>query len=163
MLMGKGIRFSPTHNFTAYFPRYPNHTRNLRLFRNNSTRWATCQPIIRSGRAARTTAEVVTPRNRAAVAAGNPNSPTDARQNPLRASEIFRIRLPERRSVSVIPRSAAISRARVSKYLAGLDPPAHHVMQGPGGIQSRLSGHVSLDSVLNNSCQVYSETTSPIT
>ena len=29
-----------------------------------------------------------------------------------------------------------------SKYLAGLDPPAHDVMQGPGGIQPRLSGHV---------------------
>jgi hypothetical protein len=29
-----------------------------------------------------------------------------------------------------------------SKYLAGLDPPAHDMMQGPGGIQSRLPGHV---------------------
>ncbi len=50
-----------------------------------------------------------------------------------------------------------------SEYLAGLDPSAHDVMQGPGGIQTRLPGHVPLDSALNNSCQVYSETTSPIT
>ena len=115
-----------------------------------------------SVRAARTTAEVVTPRNRATAAAGNPNSPTHARQNTLRASETFRIRLPERSSISVIPRFAAISRARVSKYLAGLDPPAHDVMQGPGGIQSPLSGHVLLSSVYNRTCQVYSEATSPI-
>jgi len=94
---------------------------------------------------ARTTAEVVTPRNRATAAAGNPSSPTEDLQNALRASETFRIRLPERSSVSVIPWSAAISRARVSKYLAGLDPLPHNVMQGPGGIQPRLSGHLSLN------------------
>ena len=35
-------------------------------------------------------------------------------------------------------------------------------MQGPGSIQPRLSGHISLDSALRGSCQVYSETTSPI-
>jgi len=50
-----------------------------------------------------------------------------------------------------------------SEYLAGLDPPGHDVMQGPGGIQPRLSGHLSLNIALNGPCQVYSETTSPIT
>ena len=47
----------------------------------------------------------------------------------------------------------------VSKYLAGLVPPAHDVMQGLGSIQPRLPGHVSLDSAFRSSCQVYSETT----
>ncbi len=49
-----------------------------------------------------------------------------------------------------------------SECLAGFDPPAHDVMQGPGGIQPRLSGHNSLSNALTGSCQVYSETMSPI-
>jgi hypothetical protein len=48
------------------------------------------------------------------------------------------------------------------KYLAGLDPAPHDVMQGPGGIQPRLPGHALLNSVFKNPCQFYSETTSPI-
>jgi len=41
------------------------------------------------------------------------------------------------------------------KYLAGLDPAPHDVMQGPRGIQPRLSGHIALGNAFRSSCHLF--------